>query len=326
MLARAPRPVTLASLLVLSGCIAGPDDAAQDGGVPGGATTDDADPGRTPPPASPPALADPARGRASSAPGAPLTVALEVSDARAFFGEGAVVTAIVTGNAAGALRAGLSFSDAVDVVRGNATYAGPFEAGEEVRVVAVLRASAPGAHVVRAWAELPFPVGSRAAPSASLAIVGSAAEARFETPAPEPPRFTITLAPAESDASRVTATIEPAANVTARVAFLVPDRFGDAAGAHESTLALRAGERHAQALEIGRPAPWEEGYVVVSVYLYPDPALDGRLYSDALYYSWHGERLVVSEAPPGDPPPSGSAPGSATGDPDAEAPAQEVPG
>lgn len=103
------------------------------------------------------------------------------------------------------------------------------------------------------------------------------------------------------------------------------DPFGDNGNARESTILLRAGERHEETLEIGRPARWDEGYVVVGVYLYPDPALDGRLYSGALYYWWDGERLVVSGVPPASPAPSGSSPESATEGSGNEEPPQETP-
>lgn len=231
-------------------------------------------------------------GRASSAPGAPIRVSIEIEDARALFAGGARVRVAVTGASIEHARAGLALPDGVERVSGEIAFEGPLDGTSEID--AVVRA-APGAYVLRAWAEAPMPPGSRAAPSALLQVEGDAASARANA-APQPaPAFRVTLT---GDAASVRATVEADDAAPARVALVVPDVFPTSRGPHEREVELSPGAPYAMTLSLGEAERWSEGYTTVTVHVAPDAAVDGRLYSDALYFWWEGEALRASETPP----------------------------
>lgn len=260
-------------------------------------------------------------GRVASAPGAPVALVLEVVDAEAFFAQGSAATLTVSGMATERLRAGIVLPEGVERVEGDVAYEGPLSADTPLRLRSVLRATASGEHVLRAWAEAPLGVGSRAAPSVLLAVRGSADDARFETrPQPEP-QFSVTLKASSEDPRNVTATLTARASAQARLVFLVPDAFPNMTGTHDEPLGLVGGETTVRTLELGTAETWPSGYATLSVYLYPDAAVDGRLYGDALYYWWQEGSLRVSETPPSTVPAGGGqGPGASSGSGNGTAP------
>lgn len=254
-----------------------------------------------------------ATGVASSAPGAPIELSLRLEDARAFFGAGTRAYLSVRGMDTDALRAGIALPAGVELVEGRGAYEGALREGGSVLIEATLRAPQAGEHVLRAWAEAPLGEGSRAAPSALLGIRGGADAASFITvPAPAP-AFALALTSTGGGEARVT--ITSMANASARLVYAIPDVFPDATRVRVQTMTLTQGEPFTRTIEIGEPQAWESGSVVVAAYLYPDPAVDGRLYSDALYYTWENGELRVSEtAPSQGTAGGGTAPGAAAGD------------
>lgn len=250
-------------------------------------------------------------GRVSSAAEAPVVVTFELDDAKALFGEGARATITIESMRTQRLRAGVALPAGVAWVGDDASYEGAADAGAPIRLEGILRAGAPGEIVLRAWAEASVAAGSRVAPSVLLGVSGSAESARFFAPTAPAPSFQLTLAPASGDAARAVATIASNASANARLVWIVPQAFGAAAGVHEEALALVAGQTQQRAIELGAAEPWE-GFVTIDAYVYPDAALDGRLYRDALYAWWVEGELRVAQTPPGASD-GGSSAGPATG-------------
>lgn len=308
---RATAFAVMLAIVALAGCAAPSDESTQnDGRAPTSATPSDANPPTSTTPTtsgvdggSGPDHQDSSaieEGRVSSAPGAPVEVALEVADATAFFSEGTTVVVTVTGMSSEALRAGLVVPEGVEIVSGEVRYEGALDERAPVRLQSVLRATTPGEHALRAFAEIPLGTGSRAAPSVLMLVRGDASTASFDAPERPGPLFGVKLAPASDDPLQVRATFVAHEVAATRIVFLVPDAFGDARGAREENVTLTPEAALGRAFSLPAPTPWGDGYVVVWAYAYPDAAVDGRLYSDALYYWWEGDALRAADAPPGE--------------------------
>lgn len=295
--ARMRGPTLLAVVLLLaSGCAA---PGSETSGAPNASQASAT-------PASQGASPTPAPAHAESAPGAPLVVALDLDGVERVATDGMRARVTITGMGTDALRAGLALPDGVALVAGNLSYAGPLVEGGAVRLDATLRVPAEGVYLLRAWAEAPLPVGSRAAPSALLTVQRDAAGARVLRPAPPTPTLQVTLEPG-ADAAHARLVVGANATLGARLVVSLPDPFPQPR-LREENVTLERGVGLARELDLGTPEAWSGGYVAVSAYLYPDPAVDGRLYADALYYWWQDGALRVAESPPQE----GASPGNAT--------------
>jgi hypothetical protein len=237
---------------------------------------------------------------------------LEVADAAAFFGEGSAVTLTVAGSAAPSVRAGLALPPGVELVDGAFAYSGELSESRDITLEGVLRASAPGEHVLRAWAERPMGPGSRAAPAVLLALIGDAEEARVEARSLPPPGFRVALE-ASDDLRSVRATLASDVAASARLEWVVPEVFAPGAVPEDENVDLEAGGNVSRTVELGAAERWGEGAYAVSVHLHPDAAVDGRLYGATLYFWWEGDELRAGTTPPGGATGAGDGPGAATG-------------
>lgn len=251
-----------------------------------------------------------ARSLRAESPEGPLRLRFDVDDARALFGDGANVTLLIDSDAPRGVRAGVTLPEGVRVVSGSLEHDGALSA--PLTLAAVLRADAPGDHVLRAWAEASMPAGARAAPSALLGIRGDANAAEAYAPERAPLDLRVDLAADPQEPTHLIATIVSPRALDARI--LVEHgalELVDGEPARETSLAAHA------PLEIRyRVALPAEGTYMLAIVVHPDASIDGGVYTDQIYltradgavkaHEREDPGVVGGERPGADPPGSGS--------------------
>lgn len=288
-----------------TGPVGGSDTPATPTGAPP-ATPSGAPPASTTPSPAPVVSGPtgPTQAAASSAATSPVVVRFELDDARAFFGAGSPVRVVVTGDGFDHVRAGLALPEGVDVVDGDLAYEGALEPGRAIELQGTVRATAPGTYDLRAWAEASVAAGSRIAPSVSLRVEGDEGAAAVRESSSTPHAFQVTLDPG-ADPRDVTLTMTSTVGTAARIALALPTGAtlaagtGDAMTGTAETLTLEPDELVMRALRLELPTPTEEGTWTLTASLYPDAAVDGRVFRAQLYYTWQNGAWSVRATPPG---------------------------
>lgn len=231
----------------------------------------------------------------------PLYVALEVCNFQGFFKEGAGAKLIIQSPSKSRVSvvAGLALPSGVDLTSGQVSYEGPVAGGQPLELSGVLRASKPGQYVLRAWAEVNDEATScsRAAPSASVGLRGSAKSTSAFQPSISQYDFGFELVPNSADVSRLTARAKAPFEVAAKILLVLPPPPAGLVlveGQESWQGTLLQGETLEREYKIGFE---EDGNYTVQACLYPDPKIDGLLHRDLLYFTVDGDRVTVSDGP-----------------------------